>query len=214
MDRLAIGEPQLVDAARMSARSGRKRRCCAGFPAPRCRTTRSRPAAGRACVRLVGDGHDVADRLQRIGAHLRLRQVGAGDDFRRARVADIDRREILRRAFMREPQDAPPVLGELHRHAFAHPAEAVERVVPEQLEIPHQRVARRRALGHVGLIGKIGGAELVGWPSGPAGIGIADGAHDSRGATAKSMGRDRNPNGTNDGRTTVSRISPAGCFMA
>ena len=35
------------------------------------------------------------------------------------------RGEILRRAFVREPDDAPAVLGDLDRHALAHAAEAV-----------------------------------------------------------------------------------------
>ena len=43
------------------------------------------------------------------------------------------RGEILRRAFVREPDDASAVLCDLHRHAFAHAAEAAEIVLREQL---------------------------------------------------------------------------------
>src|SRR3954469_16330649 len=42
---------------------------------------------------------------------------------------------------MREPEDAAAVLGQLHRHALAHAAEAVEGVMREDVEIPDQRVA-------------------------------------------------------------------------
>ena len=92
-------------------------------------------------LRLIGDRQDVADRLQRVGAHAVVRQVGARDDLQRLRVGDIDRGVVLRRAFMRHPQDAPPVLGQLHRHALAHAAEPVERMVRKLAKIPDQRVA-------------------------------------------------------------------------
>ena len=92
-------------------------------------------------LRLIGDRQDVADRLQRIGAHAVVRQIGARDDLQRLRVGDVDRGVVLRRALMRHPQDAPAVLGELHRHALAHAAEPVERMVRELPEIPDQRVA-------------------------------------------------------------------------
>ena len=114
---------------------------------------------------LIGDGKDVAHRFERIGAHLRMRQVGARDDLQLARVADIDRSEILRRAFMREPQDAAAVLRELHRHAFAHAAEPLERIMPEQFEIPGQRtVICPSALGHSSLP-SAGSCEIVAAPA-------------------------------------------------
>ena len=61
-------------------------------------------------------------------------------DLRLARIGDVDGGEILRRALMRQPDDAPAVRRDLDRHAFAHAAEAVERVLGEQLEIPGDRV--------------------------------------------------------------------------
>ena len=65
-----------------------------------------------------------------------LRQVGLHHHLGLARVGYVDCGEILRRAFVREPDDAPAVRRDLHRHAFAHAAEAVELVLGEQLEIP------------------------------------------------------------------------------
>jgi hypothetical protein len=56
---------------------------------------------------------------------------------------------------MREPDDAPPVFGDLHRHAFAHAAEAAELVLRQQLEIPAHRLAglSKRAVGrHCGSV--------------------------------------------------------------
>src|SRR5205814_8989484 len=113
----------------------------------------------------IGDGKDVAHRFERIRAHLRMRQVGARDGLQLARVADIDRSEILRRAIMREPQDAAAVLRELHRHAFAYAAEPLERIMPEQFEIPGQRtVICPSALGHSSLP-SAGSCEIVAAPA-------------------------------------------------
>src|SRR5207244_12580671 len=61
-------------------------------------------------------------------------------ELRRARIADIDGGEVLRRAFVGEPQDAAPVLGDLDRHALADPAEPVELVVCQLPKIPNRRV--------------------------------------------------------------------------
>src|SRR5262249_5798880 len=49
--------------------------------------------------------------------------------------------KILRRAFMREPEDAPAVRRDLDRHAFAHAAKAVEQVMGDELEVPRDRSA-------------------------------------------------------------------------
>ena len=154
MDVFAVGEPQLMDAARGRARSNRKSVIERGFSGIEMSNS-SNPAGCRpGCCRLVGDGQDVADRLQRVRAHMRLRQVAAGDDLWRARIADVDRGEVLRRAFMRQPQDAAPVLGDLDRHALADAAEAVELMVRQLAKIPD------RGIGHVstpeGLIGYYG----------------------------------------------------------
>src|SRR5207244_2259631 len=59
--------------------------------------------------------------------------------------------EILRRALMREPDDASPVLGDLDRHAFAHAAESAKLMMAEQLEIPFDLVSghsRLRIVDH------------------------------------------------------------------
>jgi hypothetical protein len=84
---------------------------------------------------LVGHRHQLARDLEGVGAHLGVRQVGLHDDLRRARIAHIDRGEVLGRALVREPQHPAAVLGELHGHALAHPAEAVEAVVGKQLHV-------------------------------------------------------------------------------
>ena len=145
MDVFAVGEPELVDAARVRAGAVEKRDPLRVF---RGRDVEQFDARLRVAglLRLIGDRQDVADRLQRIGAHAVVRQVGARDDLQRLRVGDIDRGVVLRRALMRHPQDAPPVLGQLHRHALAHAAEPVERMVGKLPEIPDQRVAAGRAL--------------------------------------------------------------------
>ena len=77
---------------------------------------------------------------------MRLRQIGAGDNLGVARVADIDPGEVFRRAFMREPQDAAAVLGDLDRHPLADPAKTVELVVCQLPEIPNCRVGHRSLL--------------------------------------------------------------------
>src|SRR6185437_10100556 len=57
---------------------------------------------------------------------------------------DVDCGEILRRALMRQPDDAPAVGRDLHRHSLAHAAEAREHVVRQKLEIPHDGLVARR----------------------------------------------------------------------
>src|SRR5262249_32539951 len=59
--------------------------------------------------------------------------------FGLARLGPVDAGEILRRAFMREPEDAAAVGRDLDRHAFAHAAETVEQVMADELEIPGDR---------------------------------------------------------------------------
>ena len=142
---LAVAEPELVHAARFLAR--------AVHEGDRLRLLRHRDVeqleAGRLLPRLlalVGDRHDVADHLERIRAHVALRQLGLHHDLRLARVGDIDRGEILRRALVREPDDAPSILGDLDRHALAHAAEAFELVMREELEIPFDLVGHNGSL--------------------------------------------------------------------
>src|SRR6266481_4992822 len=69
-----------------------------------------------------------------------LRQVGAGDDLRGARIADIDGGEVLWCALMGKPQDAAAVLGHLDRHALADPPKPVELVMRELPKIPNRRI--------------------------------------------------------------------------
>ena len=142
VDVFAVAEPELVHAARLVARAVHER--------DRLRIFRHRDVeqleAGGLLARLldlIGHRHDVADHFERVRAHVALRQLGLRHDLRLARIGDVDRGEILRRAFMRQPDDAPPVLGDLDRHAFAHAAEAGELVVGDELEIPFDLV------GHV-----------------------------------------------------------------
>src|SRR5262249_35783007 len=71
---------------------------------------------------------------------MRLRQVGPRDDLWRARIAHIDRCEVLWRALMGEPQNTAPILGDLDRHALADPAEPVEFVMSQLFKIPNRRV--------------------------------------------------------------------------
>src|SRR6266446_3911815 len=74
------------------------------------------------------------------------RQVGARDDLRSARVADIDGGEVLRRALMGEPQDAAAVLGYLDRHALADATKPVELVMRKLPKIPNRRICHLSCL--------------------------------------------------------------------
>ncbi len=143
----AVAEPELMHAARGLARAVEER--------DRARLLRHRDVeqlhAGRLLtlfLGLVSDGHDVPAGLQRVGAHVRLRQVGLHHDLGLARIGDVDGSKILRRALVRQPEDAAAVRRDLNRHALAHAAEPVEQVVAEQLEIPGDglAVAAQRAL--------------------------------------------------------------------
>ena len=140
VDVFAVAEPELVHAARGLARAVEER--------DRFRLLRHRDVEQLEARRLlalllglVGDRHQVAAGLQRVRAHVGLRQVGLHHHLGLARIGHVDGGEILRRAFMRQPEDAAAVRRDLDRHAFAHAAEAVEQVVAEQLEIPGDRPA-------------------------------------------------------------------------
>ena len=50
--------------------------------------------------RIVGNVHLVAEDLQSIRPHLRVRQVGLDDHLRVLRIGDVDRREVLGRALV------------------------------------------------------------------------------------------------------------------
>ena len=97
-----------------------------------------------------------------------LRQVGLHHHLGLARIGHIDGGEILRRALVREPDDASPIGRDLHRHAFTHAAEAAELVLGEQLEIPAHRfvLCGQRAFlshRHVVLLGIFRAQLLARW---------------------------------------------------
>ena len=107
---------------------------------------------------LVSDRHDIAGEFERIRPHEALRQFGLHHHLRPARVRHIDRGKIFRRAFVRQPDDAPPVLGDLDRHPLAHAAEATEFIMGEELEVPAHAIRRAAGQGvggggHAGLHG-------------------------------------------------------------
>src|ERR1700724_4584471 len=91
-----------------------------------------------------------------------LPQIRLYPHFRLARSGDIDRGEILRRALMGEPENAPTVGRDLNRHTLPHAAESVERMLHDQLEVPGYGLIRallERALfgdGHGVLLGVSG----------------------------------------------------------
>ena len=89
---------------------------------------------------LVGHAQRVANDIQRIGAHVLVRQLGLHHHFHVARIANIDAGKILGGGFMRDPQDPPAVRSELQVDALAQPTKTVEFVLPEMLEIPDQGI--------------------------------------------------------------------------
>jgi len=86
-----------------------------------------------------------------------MRQLGLHHDAGIFRIGDVDRREILRRGLVREPQDPAPVARELHAHAFADAAEALQLVVREQFHVERERLIGR------GFIPGSGWAILRSW---------------------------------------------------
>ena len=85
--------------------------------------------------RLIGDCQKVAGHLQRIRAHPVVRQLRLADDLGLARIADVDAGEIRRCGFMRDPQYAPAVASDLHRHTFAAIAESAQIVMGDQFHV-------------------------------------------------------------------------------
>ena len=131
----AVAEPQLMHAARRRARAIEKRDRAWAFRHRYVEQLQARRLLPD-LLRLIGHRHDVAGQFERVRAHIALRQFGLHHDFGLARIGDIDGGEILRRALVRQPDDAAAVFGDLHAHAFAHAAEAAEIVLRQQLEIP------------------------------------------------------------------------------
>ena len=99
--------------------------------------------SGRLC--LVGDGHHLADDIERIRTQLRVRQLSLNNDARLARIGDVHAGEILGRRLVREPQDAAAVAGELQRHAFAHAPETLQLVMGNQAHVQRQRLVGARS---------------------------------------------------------------------
>ena len=131
----AVAEPELMHAARVRSGAVEERN---RFRIFRLGNVEQLEARGLQILLrgLIGDRHQVAAGLQRVRAHVGVRQIGLADHLGLARIGHVDRGEILRRALMRQPDDAPSVGRDLHRHALAHAAEAAEHVVRQKLEIP------------------------------------------------------------------------------
>ena len=131
---LAVDEPQVVDAAR-----GR----------PRGVEPRHRPRAGgighvedlearrlhARTARLVGHDEEVADQVERVRAHLAVRQVALEDHARPPRLGHVDAGDVLRPGLVGQPQHTATVPRELDDHALAAVAEAVQGMVGEELHV-------------------------------------------------------------------------------
>ena len=89
---------------------------------------------------LIGHRHHIADDIERIRAHLGVRQLRLDHDPRHSRVRHVDAREILGRGFVREPQDAAAVARELHRHALADATEALQVVMGKKAHVQRERL--------------------------------------------------------------------------
>jgi hypothetical protein len=86
-------------------------------------------------LRLVGDHQEIAGHVERVRAHVAVRQVGLEDHRGLARIADVQRGQVLGCGLVREPQHALAVARELDDHALADVAEAVELVLREQAHV-------------------------------------------------------------------------------
>ena len=135
----AVAEPELMHTARLVAGAVDERDRLRFFGHRNIEQFEARRLLPR-LLHLISDRHDVAGDFERIGAHEGLRQLGLHHDLGLARIAHIDGGEILRRALMRKPDDAPAVLGDLDRHALAHAAKAFQLVMGDKLEIPFDLV--------------------------------------------------------------------------
>ena len=146
---LAVDKPQLVHTARTRAGAVEE---ADGARRLRVGDVEQLDPGGLQSVRagLVRHRHHIAADLQRVGAHVAVRQLGLADHLRLRRIGDIDAGEILRRRFMREPQNAPAGAGELHAHPLADVAETRQLVVRYQPHIMgfrcHDRLSSRLPL--------------------------------------------------------------------
>ena len=139
VDVLAIDEPHGVHAARVLARGVEVRDELRRFRLADVEEIEARRLQVH-LARLVRNRHHVADDVERVRAHLRVRQLGLHHHLEVLRIGDVDRGEVLRRRLVRHPQDPAPVLRELHAHALADAAEARELVVRQQLHVERQRL--------------------------------------------------------------------------
>ena len=84
---------------------------------------------------MIGDDEQVADEIERVGAHPVVGQIGLRHHRRLLGIGDVDGGDVLRRRFVGDPQDAPAVATALDSHPLAAVAEAVERMLSEQLDV-------------------------------------------------------------------------------
>ena len=136
---LAVDEPHRVHAARVGTRGVEMRNELRIFRRADVEEVEARGLGVHGAC-LVRDRHGVADHVERVGAHLGVRKLGLRHDLGTFRVADVDRGEILRRGLVREPENSPPVARELHSHALADAAEALQLVVREELHVESERL--------------------------------------------------------------------------
>ena len=89
-----------------------------------------------------------------------MRQFGLGYDLGLARIADIDRGEILGSGLVRKPQYAPAIRCKLHVDALPDAAETIELVLRQQFEIQNLGFGRiGRGLGWICHFGTHGVVE-------------------------------------------------------
>jgi hypothetical protein len=139
----AVDEPQRVHAARM--RPGGIEMGNELWLLRHADVEQVEPRGRQSCALcLIGDGHHIADDVERIRAHLGVRQLGLGHDPRRSRVRHVDAGEILGRGFVREPQHAAAVARELHRHALTDAAKALQLVMGKKAHVQGERLIGTR----------------------------------------------------------------------
>lgn len=130
---LAIDEPKLMDAAGGGAGAIEEANGAWLFGD---RDVEHLDTCGLQSVRagLVGDGHEVAANLERVGTDISMGQRGLNDDAGAGWVGDIDAGEVLGRAFVSKPKNAAAAGSELQAHTLAEAAEALQGVMGDQ---PH-----------------------------------------------------------------------------
>ena len=97
---------------------------------------------------LVGDAHHVAEDFDRVRPHLACGSSVWMTIFGFFGIGHVDRREVLRRAFVAQPHDAAAVLRLLHAHAFADAAEPAQFVLRDELHVQAQGLVGLLAPAH------------------------------------------------------------------